>query len=148
MYNAPPGRLGCKHIRRINYVLDHSNPTYTMLKTALLGTYDIPQSTRWEPLKKSPISDRRPSELMADLKSIYGVFKTEEDTARFKLLNEFYARLPEHVSAILKMFDKAEALEEISLRADKIFEQQQPADKTFLLSTSNRSKISNEELSA
>ena len=148
-YNALLGRLGCKHIRHINYVLDHPNPTYTMLKTALLKTYDIPQSTRWELLKKSsPIGDRRPFELMADLKSIYGAFKTEEDTARFILLNEFYARLPEHVSAILKMFDKAETLEEISLRADKIFEQQQPAAKTSPSSTFTHSKISNEELSA
>ena len=149
MYNALLGRLGCKHIRRINYVLDHPNPIYTMLKTALLKTYDIPQSTRWELLKKSPpIGDRRRSELMADLKSIYGAFKTEEDTARFILLNEFYARLPEHVSAILKMFDKAETPEEISLRADKIFEQQQPAAKTSLSSTFNHSKIPNKELSA
>ena len=29
MYNAVLRRLGCKHIRRINYVLDHPNPTYT-----------------------------------------------------------------------------------------------------------------------
>ena len=99
----------------------------------MLKTYDIPQSTRWELLKKSPpIGGRRLTELMIDLKSIYGAFKTEEDTARFLLLNEFYARLPEHVSAILKMFDKAESLEEISLRADKIFEQQPPTAKISL----------------
>ena len=101
MYKALLRRLGCNHIRRINYVLDHPNPTYTILKTALLKTCDIPQSTRWKLLQKSPpIGDRRPSELMADLKSIYGAFKTEKDTARFILLNEFYARLPEHVSVI------------------------------------------------
>ena len=149
MYNALLGHLGCKNIRRINYILDHPNPAYTMLKTALLKTYDIPQSMRWELLKKSPpIGDRRPSDLMADLKSIYGTFKTKENTARFILLNEFYVGLPEHVSAILKMFDKAETLEEISLWADKIFEQQQPAARTSLSSTFNHSKISNEELSA
>ena len=120
-----------------------------MINTALFKTYDIPQSTRWKLFKKSPpIGDRRPSELMADLKSIYDAFKTEEDTASFTLHNEFYACLLEHVSTIKKMFGKAENLEKISFEADKIFEQQQPADKTFLSSMSNRSNISNEELSA
>lgn len=113
--------------RKVMHVLDNpGNTPYTTLKEALIKSYALNEEQKMkELLRDTELGDRKPSELFSHMQTVAG--KSELYTDKF-LLALWEERLPNQVTAILKINDSSKSTTETLDAADRIFDAlQQPA---------------------
>lgn len=114
-FNHVMASLDEKTFDRINDLLDvvPDDGAYEFLKAEIIERYDVSEEERIEMLLDMPPSDRRPSEQLQYMRSI---FRPKKDDVWFRVV--FWRSLPREISAIFA-HDKTVSLDVLARRADK-----------------------------
>ena len=116
------------HFQQVSSYADSCS--YAMLKNGVIATFADPLHQRYEQLCNAPaLGDRRPSQMLFDLKRILGPHELSKDqTAEWFLRTQFLSRLPTDVQHILAAFQNA-SIEELAKTADSVISSQNTSFK-------------------